>query len=91
MHKWFSSIGLVLFIGLTGFVGTKEAEYSRLTVCTYCDYETKIAVFTDNTGNDWEWEIENENFEVGKAYRLIMDDNHSSSIYDDCIKKIENN
>jgi hypothetical protein len=80
------------FLGLAGIIGTAETEYNRLAVCTYYNSETNISIFTDNSGNDWEWENEkNEFFEVGKAYNLLMDDNHSSSIYDDLIKKVLTN
>ena len=91
MMKALEILGLVGFLGFTGLVGTWEAEYSRLTICTNYSYTKQVYTFTDNNGNDWEWERELlDDFEVGKAYRLIMDDNHSpSNIYDDTIKKIK--
>lgn len=78
------------FLTIAGIIGTWESEYSRPVICTYYDPCTNISTFTDNSGNDWEWKNENDEiFEIGKAYTLIMDDNHSSSIYDDLIKKIK--
>ena len=89
MFKGMCSVIFVIFLSVAGLTGTYEATYSRLVTCT--NYENDIYTFTDNQGNDWEWEKEEkDNFEVGKVYRLIMDDNHSSSIYDDIIKKIKN-
>ncbi len=92
MHKLICTLGLTFFLGMTSLVSTLDAEYSRLAVCTHHNYETGVITFTDNCGNDWEWEREaGETFEVGKAYRLIMDDRHSSDIHDDWIKKVKEN
>lgn len=92
MYKFVYAFGLTFFLGMTGFVSTIDAEYSRLAVCTHHNYETGVVTFTDNSGNDWEWEREaGETFEVGKAYRLVMDDRHSTDIHDDWIKRVKKN
>ena len=92
MYKFVYVFGLTFFLGMTGFVSTIDAEYSRLAVCTHHNYETGVVTFTDNSGNDWEWEREaGETFEVGKAYRLVMDDRHSTDIHDDWIKRVKKN
>lgn len=89
--KFFEILGLVGFLGFIGLVGGWESTYTRLTICTNYNYETQVYTFTDNSGNDWEWEREPlDDFKVGNAYRLVMDDNHTTSnIYDDWIKKIK--
>lgn len=86
--KILQTLIFVAFLGFIGLTGTYEGTSSRVTVCT--NYKDNIYTFTDSQGNDWEWEAEdNDNFEVGKTYKLIMDNNHSSNIYDDIIKKIK--
>ena len=88
MTKMVETLGLVAFLVFSGLVGGWEAKGSRLTVCT--NFEANVYTFTDNQGNDWEWEAEiGDDFEIGKAYRLIMDNNHSSTLEDDIIKKIK--
>lgn len=81
-----SFIGLIFIIGA---VGAWETSYTRLATCTHMD--DRIAIFTDNDGNMWEWQVESDEFfKVGDAYRLYMSDNHSVTIYDDYITKIKN-
>ena len=88
MAKIVETLGLVAFLLFSGLVGGWEATGSRLTVCT--NFEANVYTFTDNQGHDWEWEAEiGDDFEIGKAYRLIMDNNHSSTLEDDIIKKIK--
>lgn len=83
-------LGLIGFLGVVGLVGEWETHYTLLVTCTYVEYSTHTAEFTDNGGNIWEWEIEPaECFEIGNVYCLHMSDNHSTSIYDDYIKKIK--
>lgn len=90
--KALHALGLVAFLGVVGFLGEWETHYTRLATCTHVEYKTHTAKFTDNGGNVWEWEIEpSEHFETGSAYRLHMSDNHTSSIYDDYIRKISKN
>lgn len=91
MIKIAKIFGLIGFLGLTGLVGGWESTYTKSTICTSYDYDTRIYVFTDENGNDWEWEQEiTDNFEIGYSYYLTMDDNHTpSNIYDDWIKKIK--
>lgn len=81
---------LISFIGLVGLIGSFETTYSRQTICT--NLTSEIATFTDTNGNNWDWELEKEDFfQLGKSYKLIMNTNGTSSIYDDQIKKIEKN
>lgn len=87
MMKMLEILSLAGFLGFTGFVGGWESTYTRETICT--NYTENVYTFTDSCGYDWEWEDGPEVFEIGAKYRLIMDDNHSSSIYDDWIKKIK--
>lgn len=80
-----------------GLIGTScviehyESTYSRLAICS--NYACDVYEFTDNTGNIWEWEPDSclEYYEIGKAYRLIMFDKKTSTIYDDTILKIKKN
>ena len=84
MKKSILAVGLIIVIGAA--TSTFEATYSRTATCTGCTQT--VCTFEDTTGNVWEWEIEpNEDFEVGCSYKLIMDDNHTSDITDDWIKK----
>lgn len=84
------AVGFVVFMAVIGIIGGWESKYSKLATCT--SSHDSIYTFTDNSGNEWEWEREKgEIFTVGNVYRLIMDDNHSSSIHDDWIYKIKKN
>ena len=88
--RFLPTLGLIGFLGVVGLVGEWETHYTRLATCTNIQYDTRIAEFIDNGGNVWEWEIEPaEFFEIGNVYRLHMSDNHSTSIYDDYIRKIK--
>jgi hypothetical protein len=88
--KFLPTLGLIGFLGVVGLVGEWETHYTRLATCTNIQYDTRIAKFIDNDGNMWKWEIEpTESFEIGNVYRLHMSDNHSTSIYDDYIRKIK--
>ncbi len=82
---WFGLIGASCWIGYT------ESVYSRLAVCT--GYSADVYEFTDNSGNVWEWVPDSitEYYEIGKAYKLIMFDEKTYSIYDDSILKIKKN
>ena len=91
LSKVLPTLALTGFLAVVGLVGEWETHYTRLATCTNIEYKTNIAEFTDNDGNAWEWEIEpSEHFETDKVYRLYMSDNHTSSIYDDYIRKIKN-
>ena len=75
-------------IGVMATVGTYEATYTRETTCAYI--KNDIYTFIDKQGNMWEWEKEpDDNFIINETYILTMDSCHSSTIYDDWIKKIE--
>ena len=75
-----------MIVGLGFSVGTFETTYTRETV--YIGAHDGFAIFEDSTGNYWDWYIEqDEKFEIGCSYKLIMDSNHSSQIEDDWIKK----
>ena len=89
-EKFLMGAGLIGFLLVVGLLGGWESKYTRLATCT--NYSNSVYTFTDNTGNDWEWEREKgDDFIVGCAYKLVMDDNHTSSIYDDWIYKIKKN
>lgn len=88
MYKILSTLGFISFLGLTGLVGTFEGTYVRNATCTSCN--ENVYSFTDTCGYVWEWEAEtNEVFNLNENYKLIMDSCHSSSIFDDEIKKIK--
>ena len=79
-------IATLMIVGLGFGVGTFEATYTRKAVCVGA--YNGLATFEDSTGNCWDWEMEQgEDFEIGCSYKLVMDDNHSSQIEDDWIKK----
>ena len=89
-QNFLAVLGLVGFLALVGFVGGLESRYSRLALCT--ERHGDVFTFTDNSGNEWEWEHDYKDYyEVGNVYRLVMDDNHTSSIYDDWIIKVKKN
>ena len=57
--KVIHALGFAAFLGIVGLVGEWETHYTRLATCTHIEYETRIAEFTDNSGNIWKWEIQN--------------------------------
>lgn len=81
----------IVFVLTIGLVGGFESRYSRQATCTA--FSHNAYTFTDESGNDWIWgKDENDNFKIGKSYKLIMDDNHTvSNIRDDRIIKIKEN
>lgn len=91
MRKILSALGFAIFLLIVGFVGTWESNYTLLAVCTSYSFDSRTYEFTDNNGNIWKWEREMDSFVVGGAYRLHMSNNHSSTIYDDYIKKVSKN
>ena len=85
MTKMLLFAGFLTFVGV---VGSYESAYSRDAVCESCN--DNVYTFIDESGNEWEWETEKgEEFTIGTMYTLSMDDNHTSNIEDDWIKKIE--
>ena len=84
-------IKAILFIGfltVVGLVGSYESSYNRDAVCE--SFNNDVYTFIDESGNEWEWEAEEkEEFTIGTMYTLSMDDNHTSNIEDDWIKKIK--
>ena len=87
-EKVLSVVGLIGFLLVVGLLGGWESKYTRDAVCT--GYVNGIYTFTDVSGNDWEWEEEEgDSFQLGESYTLKIDDNHSTSIYDDWIYKIK--
>lgn len=85
-NKIFTAIALVLFLLMVGLVGTWESTYTREVTCFNCTYDGTYQML-DDYGHVWMWE--GEGVEVGYNYKLTMDDNHTTDIYDDVIKKIE--
>ena len=76
------------FLTFVGVVGSYESAYNRDAVCE--SYNNGVYTFIDESGNEWEWEAEaKEKFAIGSTYTLSMDDNHTSNIEDDWIKKIK--
>lgn len=81
-------IKAILFVGfltVVGLVGSYESSYSRDAVCE--SFNDGVYTFIDESGNEWAWEAESEEFTIGAMYTLSMDDNHTSNIKDDWIKK----
>ena len=87
-NKIFMTFCLAGFILAVGLVGGWESKYLRVAVCDGKVNETYY--FTDLSGHTWAWDADKgETFNLGDEYKLIMDDNHSTSIYDDWIYKIK--
>lgn len=86
MMKAIEVLGLAGFLGFVGLVGGWESTYTRETVCVdVCD---NVATFEDEQGHLWQWNCEDgDSFMIGDSYKLVMDDSHTTSIYDDWIKK----
>ena len=84
-------IGTIIFLLFVGLIGGWESRYTRMAVCSGYNLSTNEYYFTDNTKNVWIWESKkHEDFMVGGAYRLIMDDSHTpTNINDDWIRKIK--
>lgn len=93
MKKVLYGLGLVVFLFIVGLVGEWETHYSMLATCVETDWINNIATFVDNRGNEWEWELDLDSWFIKEncAYRLCMSDNHTTSIYDDYIRKIKEN
>lgn len=83
------AIGITSFLGLVGLVGGWESRYKMDAVCA--EYSNGVYTFEDTNGNEWQWEDSERMFAVGQPYVLRMDDNHTTQITDDWIKKIEKN
>lgn len=81
---------LTVMLGITiiGGVGTYESTYTR--TAEVVEVNNNLAIFTDATGNDWNYYFEDgTDIEIGDNVKLIMDTMHTdSNIYDDKIKKI---
>ena len=79
---------VMLGIAIIGGVGTYESTYTR--TAEVVEVNNNLAIFTDATGNDWDYYFEDgTNLEVGDNVKLIMDTKHTdNNIYDDEIKKI---
>ena len=87
-ERFFMASAFIGFLLVVGLIGGCESKYTRPVECT--GYESAVYTFTDESGNNWEWEEEaGDNFKVGANYTLVMDDNHTASIYDDFIIKIK--
>lgn len=78
---------LLAMIGLTlvGGMNVYETTYTRDAEVT--SVVKDIVTFTDTTGNDWEYELEDDDRQcvVGDKVTLIMNTNHTDMIYDDII------
>lgn len=81
-------LSVMLGIAIIGGVGTYENTYTR--TAEVVEVNNNLAIFTDATGNDWNYYFEDgTNLETGNNVKLIMDTMHTdSNIYDDKIKKI---
>lgn len=81
---------IICFLAIVGLVGGYESKYSKIAICT--NYVNDVYIFTDLSGNNWEWKKgPTDCFKIDSTYKLIMDNNHTSSNYDDWIYKIKEN
>jgi hypothetical protein len=92
MNKRFWYEGLIIvivFIVLLGFCSKIESTYTRKA--RVCTIEDKTVLFIDETGNIWEWELEEgEEYRVNEKVKLVMFSNFTDDIIeDDEIKKIK--
>lgn len=77
---------LVVMASLTimGGIDKYETTYIREAEVTYV--EGDLVTFTDYVGNDWEYFFDEGNtYNVNDEVKLVMNTNHTDSIYDDII------
>lgn len=91
MNKRFyfqSILIVVVLISLLVVCSKIESTYTR--EAKVCTVEEETVLFIDETGNIWEWEIEEkENYKENEKVKLVMFDNYTASIEDDEIKKVK--
>ena len=82
-------LAVMVGIAVIGGVGNYESTYTRTAEVTEVQNDS-LVIFTDATGNDWDYYFEDgTDLETGDNVKLIMDTMHTdSNIYDDEIKKI---
>lgn len=78
---------LVVVAGLTLVGGMNVYETTYVRDAEVTSVVEDIVTFTDTTGNDWEYELDDEDMQcvVGDKVTLIMNTNHTDMIYDDII------
>lgn len=82
-------IGILIFVtvvGMLGFLGGVESTYSRQA--TVVEVEGGVTTAVDASGLLWDYLDEGID-EVGDEVVLIMNDQHTSNVFDDEIQKVE--
>lgn len=84
-------IALVVFF-FWNLNSTKEKYYKEKynrTIEATVSTENEIIVFTDSTGNSWEWELEeNENYRNNEKVLLVFNTKGTENIEDDILIQI---
>lgn len=77
---------LVMMTGLTLVGGMNVYETTYVRDAEVTSVVEDIVTFTDTTGNDWEYELDEDmQCVIGDRVTLIMNTNHTDMIYDDII------
>lgn len=80
---------LVMMTGLTLVGGMNAYETTYVRDAEVISVVEDIITFTDTTGNDWEYELDDDiQCVVGDQVTLIMNTNHTDMIYDDIIVRV---
>lgn len=80
---------LVVMTGLTLVGGMNAYETTYVRDAEVISVVEDIITFTDTTGNDWEYELDDDiQCVVGDQVTLIMNTNHTDMIYDDIIVRV---
>ena len=75
---------LAVFMAI-GFLWNLESTYTREATITHIDQNTITA--TDKKG--FIWQFNGNGYHEGQQVKLIMHDNHTSTIKDDIIKNVK--
>jgi hypothetical protein len=86
-NKAYAFCVLVLFLICLAFCSKIETEYTK--ECIVKNVQADKILIEDKTGSLWEFE--GTNFSTGDKVRVTFNNNHTDTIKDDKIKKIEKN
>lgn len=76
-------LAIVCLFGIFAFCADADI-YAKTAIVYEIDRDADVVIVEDATGNLWEFEGV-EDYEVGDFVSMVMDDNNTTSIYDDVI------
>lgn len=76
-------LAIVCLFGIFALCANADI-YAKTAVVYEIDRDADVVVVEDATGNLWEFEGV-EDYEIGNFVSMVMDDNNTTSIYDDVI------